>query len=84
MNGTSGSMLSKLAISGPVPSRLARTLMRTFSHLSPSIRSSPPRPSSRSPPSPPRMMLPLSKNCTPSPRNSRRPSIRSMLVSALP
>src|SRR2546427_5096370 len=50
-------MLSKLAISGPVPSRFWRTLMRALSHLSPSSKSSPPRPSRMSLPSPPRTML---------------------------
>ncbi|MCY1444463.1 hypothetical protein D9M71_609360 [compost metagenome] len=84
MNGTNGSMLSNVAISAPVPSAFARTLMRTFSHLSPSMMSSPPRPSMRSLPLPPRMMLPPSKNVAPAASKSDRPLIRLMLVSTLP
>ncbi|MNF82979.1 hypothetical protein D3C84_652910 [compost metagenome] len=84
ISGTISPMVSKLAISGPVPSTFWRTLMRTFSHLSPSIRSSPPRPSSMSLPLPPRMMLPPSKKVTPAPRNSCSPAIRPILVSTLP
>ncbi len=64
ISGIIGAMLSKLAISGPVPSRFARTLMRTLSQASPSITSSPPRPRMMSLPSPPRMMLPVPNSVT--------------------
>ena len=40
----------------------ARTLMRTLSHLSPSMRSSPPRAVIRSEPAPPKMKLPESND----------------------
>ena len=60
------------------------TLMRTLSERSPSMRSSPPRPSMMSLPSPPRMMLPEPNEVTPAPSRSCRPSIRPMLVSTLP
>ncbi|MCY1218716.1 hypothetical protein D9M72_306650 [compost metagenome] len=84
INGTISDMVLKLAISGPLPSTFWRTLIRTFSHLSPSIRSSPPRPSRISLPLPPRRMLPPSKKVTPAPRNSCSPEISAMLVSTLP
>ncbi|MNL06874.1 hypothetical protein D3C87_1275260 [compost metagenome] len=95
MSGTKGVRLSKVAISGPVPSMFCRTLMRTLSHLSPSIRSSPPRPWMMSLPAPPRRMLPPSNlsSAVPAmpsaplpalPTRSRRPLIRSKLVSTLP
>ncbi|MCY1350926.1 hypothetical protein D9M69_371720 [compost metagenome] len=85
-------MLSALPISLPAASRM---LMRTLSQRSPSIRSLPPRPSIRSLPLPPRMMLPPSNTSSavpvmPSvpaaavPTNARRPATRSKLVSALP
>ncbi|MNG94167.1 hypothetical protein D3C79_531680 [compost metagenome] len=82
-------MLSKLAISGPVwlTSPGAYTAMRTLSHLSPSMRSSPPRPSIRSLPLPPSMMLPVAKPVVGNPasaRNCCRPRINATLVSALP
>ena len=41
---------------------LRRTPIRTFSHLSPSMMSSPPRPLIMSLPSPPRMMSPALKD----------------------
>src|SRR5215472_15459587 len=65
MNGTRSFMLSYEAISWPVPSMFCRTLMRTFSYLSPSIRSSPSLPVMISLPSPPRMMLPEPNEVTP-------------------
>ncbi|MNN08726.1 hypothetical protein D3C81_1215880 [compost metagenome] len=82
-------MLSKLAISGPVwlTSSGAYTAIRTLIHLSPSIRSSPPRPSIRSLPLPPRMMLPVAKPVVGKPasaRNCSSPRINATLVSALP
>ncbi len=74
------------------PSSSARTLMRTLSQASPWMKSSPPRPSITSWPSPPRMMLPPVKpirvsrspskpsgmSRTRSPSSSRSPSMRSM------
>ncbi|MNO86758.1 hypothetical protein D3C76_781670 [compost metagenome] len=83
------SMLLKLAISAPVwfTSPGAYTAIRTFSHLSPSIRSSPPRPSIRSLPLPPRMMLPVANPVVGKPasaRNCSRPRISCTLVKALP
>ncbi|MCY1542017.1 hypothetical protein D9M68_777380 [compost metagenome] len=93
MSGSSWVRLVTERNSAPVPSILARTLMRTLSQASPSIRSSPPRPSIMSLPSPPRMMLPAPNEVT-SPsapnsgsrslRNCCRPSIRKILVSTLP
>ncbi|MCY1372673.1 hypothetical protein D9M69_598980 [compost metagenome] len=95
MSGMRSRMLLTLRISAPVPSSLARTLMRTFNHRSPSMRSSPPRPSMTSLPLPPSMMLPAANSSSavpvmPSapaaavPTKSRRPAMRSKLVSTLP
>ncbi len=67
MNGMRSTARLTVMISAPVPSMLARTLMRTLSQLSPSIRSSPPRPSSQSPPPPPSRMLPAPNWVWPAP-----------------
>ena len=54
-----------------------RTLMRTLSCASPSMRSSPPRPSMRSVPAPPMRMLPPVKVVAP-PRTALRPATRAV------